>query len=230
MTMAKKYWLIAMLCLGVLLTCGTAWAMTDPCAGCHKDMSKVLPKEHPTVAAGGVAQCLACHNKGKEGAAEQNPFSTKLHTVHLSKKIDCVACHNAESGKSFGLKGDVVDWGAVKPEDVKLMQEKMNSWASSGFTDNLHARAGVDCAGCHGKKAPVSDDTVENARCLECHGPVAKLAERSANKEFPKRNPHASHYGSDIACTTCHKGHDASVVMCADCHKLWKMEIPGAAK
>jgi fumarate reductase flavoprotein subunit len=71
---------------------------------------------------------------------------------------------------------------------------------------------------------------VESERCLKCHGPVEKLAARTANKEFPKRNAHASHYGSDIACTTCHHAHEASVVMCADCHKLWKMDVPGAAQ
>ena len=109
-------------------------------------------------------------------------------------------------------------------------RQKMVTWADGPFTDHLHAKAKVDCAGCHAKPVPVSDATVENPRCLECHGPVEKLAARSANKEFPKRNPHASHYGSDIACTSCHKAHEASVVMCADCHKLWKLNIPGAAK
>ncbi len=230
MTMANKRWLIAMLCVAVLLLCGAALAANDPCANCHKDMGKVLPKEHPAVAEGGLAQCLTCHKGGTEGAAEKNPFSTKLHTIHLAKKVECAVCHNVETGKPFGLQGQITDWGTPKADDMKLMKEKMTSWADSKYTDNLHAKASVDCAGCHGKKAPVSDDTVENERCLQCHGPVAKLAERSANKEFPKRNPHASHYGSDIACTTCHKAHDASVVMCADCHKLWKLEIPGAAK
>lgn len=219
----------ALLCVALL--CGSAWAQAaDPCAACHKDWSKVLPKDHPAVEAGGVAKCLACHTTGSSGAAEKNPFSTHVHTAHLAKKMECKACHTFEAGKQFGLKGQTLSWGEPKAEDLKLMQEKMTSWMTSSHTDALHEKAKVDCAGCHGKKAPLSDDTVENDRCLQCHGPVEKLAERSANKEFPKRNPHASHYGSDIACTTCHKGHDASVVMCHDCHKLWKLEIPGAAK
>lgn len=228
MITATRNGLFAILCFSVLLLGSAARATTDPCASCHKDMAKILPKQHPAVTPGGIAQCLTCHKGGTEGAAEKNPFSTKLHAVHLDKKIECAVCHNVETGKNFGLKGDSVEWGTAHPDDVKLMKEKMASWASSKYTDNLHAKANVDCAGCHGKKAPAGDDTVENARCLECHGPVAKLAERSANKEFPKRNPHASHYGNDIACTTCHKAHEASVVMCADCHKLWKLQIPGA--
>ena len=213
--------------------CGIAWAQpTDPCLGCHKDISKALPKDHPAVPDGGLRQCLSCHKTGMSGAAESNPFSTRLHEVHTSGKLklECSACHSFEAGKQFGLIGLPSSWGAPKEDDVKLMKEKMASWADDQFTDSLHAKAGVDCAGCHGKDAPLTDSTVDNERCLQCHGPIEKLAARSANKEFPKRNPHASHYGSDIACTTCHHAHEASVVMCAECHKLWKLEIPGAAK
>jgi len=70
---------------------------------------------------------------------------------------------------------------------------------------------------------------VENQRCLECHGPMEKLAQKSAPKDFPDRNPHKSHLG-EIACTVCHKGHQASTVYCLDCHRNFKMSIPGAAK
>jgi hypothetical protein len=219
--------LIAGLCLAGVL-CGVAWAGSNPCAACHKNISKVLPKEHPAVAPGGLEQCLSCHKTGTSGAAETNAFSTRLHTAHQAKSVGCTSCHSFEAGKQFGLKGQNLSWGAPKDDDMKLMREKMADWSSSGFTDHLHAKANVDCAGCHGKSAPASDDTVENSRCLACHGPVEKLAERSANKQFPKRNPHASHYGSDIACTSCHHAHDASVVMCAQCHKLWTLNIPGA--
>ena len=129
-----------------------------------------------------------------------------------------------------GLVGLDHSWGTPGEEDFAAMKAGFGTWAASPFTDHLHAKAGVDCAGCHGKAAPVSDSTVENDRCLSCHGPAAKLAARSANAEFPKRNPHDSHLGADIACTTCHKAHAASVVYCADCHRLWKLTIPGGAR
>jgi hypothetical protein len=230
MTMAKlRFFFLTILLL--TLTCGTAMAQAaDPCQRCHKDFTKVLPKQHAEVK-GGLEQCLACHSTGQTGVAEKNAFSTSIHLQHTAKqKLECTACHTFVDGKSFGLIGQKNSWGAPKGEDLALMKKQMASWSSSSFTDNMHAKANVDCAGCHGKDVPVSDSTVENPRCLACHGPVEKLAAKSANKDFPKRNPHASHYGSDIACTTCHHAHEASVVMCADCHKLWKLEVPGAAK
>jgi hypothetical protein len=215
--------------LMLTLSCGIALAQAvDPCAGCHKDLARLLPKQHAEVKG---QQCVACHNTGQSGAAEANGFSTTIHLQHAGKqKLECTSCHTYIAGKSFGLIGGKNTWGAPKDEDLVLMKQKMASWSGSKFTDNLHAKAKVDCAGCHGKDAPVSDSTVESERCLVCHGPVEKLAAKSANKEFTKRNAHASHYGSDIACTTCHHAHEASVVMCADCHKLWKLTIPGAAQ
>ncbi len=225
----KTFHLILIPCL-ILVLCGSFYGIVDPCAACHKDMTTVLPKGHAEVK-GGLAQCISCHNTGQSGGTEKNAFSTVIHQRHAAQlKLKCTTCHEFVQGKSFGLVGTSVNWGPASKEDIELMKQKMTSWATSSFTDNLHAKAQVDCAGCHGKQLPVADTTVENPRCLACHGPVEKLAEKSANKEFPKRNPHASHYGSDIACTSCHHAHDASEVMCAGCHKLWKLNIPGTAK
>lgn len=213
----------------VSLLCGTAVAAAaDPCASCHKDYAQVLPKGHAAVE-GGFEKCIACHAIGQSGDAQPNPFSTAIHQRHaVSQKMECTVCHTVQSGTSFGLKGTDANWGPISAEDLALMKEKMTSWGTSKYTDNLHAKAKVDCAGCHGKQAPTSDATVENARCLSCHGPMEKLAEKSANAQFPKRNPHASHYGNDIACNTCHKGHDTAEVMCYQCHKQWKVgAIPG---
>lgn len=84
----------------------------------------------------------------------------------------------------------------------------------------------IDCASCHGKGSPEPDSTVENPRCLECHGPMEELAKRSEPADFPDRNPHKSHLG-DIACTVCHHEHSPSSVYCLDCHRNFKMKIPG---
>jgi hypothetical protein len=84
----------------------------------------------------------------------------------------------------------------------------------------------IDCASCHGKGIPESDSTVENQKCLECHGPMEKLAKKSEPKDFPDRNPHKSHLG-DIACTVCHHEHSPSAVYCLECHRNFKMKIPG---
>jgi len=212
-----------------LLLFGQEASKPAECSSCHKDFASVLPKSHAPVPMGGLSQCLACHKSSQSAAADH--FAVRLHLAHEGdkQKLECTNCHNQANGISFMIPPPAKN-GALKPEDVALLKQEMASWSSSQFLDALHAKAGVDCVGCHGSETPLADSTVENDRCLSCHGPIEKLAARSANKEFPKRNPHASHYGSDIACTTCHHAHEASVVMCAECHKLWKLDIPGAGK
>jgi hypothetical protein len=203
--------------------------VTDACGSCHADFTSVLPKGHAKVTQVGLAACVSCHHVGQSGAASKNAYSTRLHVAHVARqKQGCTDCHTYATKKSFGLIGLGHTWGAPGDEDLALMKGALCSWAGSKFMDHLHAKGGVDCAGCHGKTAPVSDSTVENDRCLACHGPVEKLATRSANAEFPKRNPHDSHLGNEIACTVCHHAHAASVVYCADCHRLWKLTIPGS--
>jgi hypothetical protein len=101
--------------------------------------------------------------------------------------------------------------------------------ASSGCLYSLHAKANIVCAGCHGKDLPKAGDTVENARCLECHGPADQLARKTEPKDFKDRNPHESHLGN-IACTVCHKGHAESRVYCLECHKEFDMKIKGTSQ
>jgi fumarate reductase flavoprotein subunit len=84
----------------------------------------------------------------------------------------------------------------------------------------------VSCRGCHGQKLPTIDDTVENDRCVSCHGSYEKLAEKMASPQFPKQNPHKSHL-IGLACTKCHAGHSRSQVYCLECHKNFNMKIPG---
>jgi hypothetical protein len=200
----------------------------DACISCHADFLSVLPKEHVEVKGTGLAACTACHAAGQIGEAKPNAFSTRLHLSHAGPKmhLDCTACHTFVPGKSFGLIGQSLSWGAPKADDMKAIQEIFISWTKSGYTDHLHAKAMVDCAGCHGKELPSLDTTIENSRCLACHGPMEKLASKSAPKDFPKRNPHDSHLG-DIACTVCHHAHTPSKAYCLDCHKTFKMTIPG---
>jgi len=111
---------------------------------------------------------------------------------------------------------------------MALIEKMFASWASSTFTDNLHAKAGIVCSQCHGKELPQIDDTVENGRCLACHGPMDKLAAKTEPGDFKDRNPHKSHLG-EINCTVCHHAHAESKVFCLDCHKNFEMKIQGAA-
>lgn len=201
------------------------------CVKCHADFASVLPKKHPPVKGNDLGSCIPCHKPDFSGKAQKNAFSTRMHLAHLGQKtkLDCTACHSWVPGKSFGLIGVKGSWGAPTKDDMKLVREIFESWAASGYLDNLHAKADIVCMGCHGKELPKPDSTVENSRCLECHGPLEKLAKKTEPKDFPDRNPHKSHLG-DIACTVCHKGHQPSIVYCLDCHRNFKMPIQGAAK
>jgi hypothetical protein len=76
---------------------------------------------------------------------------------------------------------------------------------------------------------PEKGDTVENDRCLACHGPMEKIVAKSTPTDFADRNPHKSHLG-EIACTVCHKAHEASVVYCLGCHRLFTMKIQGGSQ
>jgi hypothetical protein len=224
---------LALLCL-VLSPAASAKPLSSPtpsdgCAACHDDFSSVLPKGHPAANGTGLASCIRCHSMGQAGEAKKNGFSTRIHLTHVGPQLhlECVSCHSYVPGKSFGLIGQSISWGAPKDEDMAVIKEVFASWLNSSYTDHLHAKAMIDCAGCHGKDAPLLDTTVENSRCLACHGPQDQLAARSTPKDFPKRNPHDSHLG-DIACTVCHHAHAESKVYCLDCHRNFAMKIPGA--
>jgi len=202
---------------------------SDGCAACHADFSSMLPKGHPAVKGTDLSSCIDCHSIGQVGEAKKNGFSTRIHLAHVGSQLhlECVACHSYMPGKSFGLIGQSISWGAPKDEDMVVMKEEFASWVNSSYADHLHAEAMIDCAGCHGKDVPLLDTTVENSRCLACHGPQDQLAARSTPKDFPQRNPHDSHLG-EIACTVCHHAHAESKAYCLDCHRNFAMEIPGA--
>ena len=201
------------------------------CAACHADLTGVVPKGHPAVKGSDIAACLGCHKPDTSGKAAPNKVSAGLHRAHVGDagKVDCLACHTWTSGKRFGLLGQKASFGSPTKDEMEAMKKIFASWKGSGYTDSLHGKANIVCAGCHGSALAKEGDTVENSRCLACHGPMEQLAARSAPKDFPDRNPHKSHLG-EINCTVCHKGHAESKTYCLDCHRLFKMKpIPGAS-
>ncbi|MDQ5986662.1 MAG: hypothetical protein CSYNP_02392 [Syntrophus sp. SKADARSKE-3] len=199
------------------------------CKVCHAEFSSVIPKDHPPVQGSDLQSCTTCHKPDLTGPAKKNAFSARLHIAHLPPKgqADCMTCHKWVPGKSFGLIGLKESWGAPTQADMDLMKDIFKSWATSTNTDSLHAKSGIMCLQCHGKELPKADDTVDNPRCLACHGPMDKLAKKTEPKDFKDRNPHKSHLG-DIACTVCHKAHAESKVYCLGCHQKFDMKIKGA--
>jgi hypothetical protein len=166
-----------------------------------------------------------------EEAPRANRFSTRIHLAHEGPKnsLDCIACHSYVPGKSFGIIGLSNSWGAPKEDDFAAMKESLTSWAQSNHTDHQHTTAMIDCGGCHGKETPLVDTTVANSRCLSCHGPLEKLAAKTAPKDLPERNPHKSHLG-DVACTVCHHAHTNSTNYCLTCHNNFKVTIPASGQ
>jgi len=201
------------------------------CKSCHVDFSSVIPQNHPPVKGNDLTACTTCHKPGQPMTEKKNAFSTRIHKGHLPPKgnVDCLACHTWSAGKSFGLAGMKESWGKPTKEDLDLTKEIFTSWASSEYMDNLHAKASVACANCHGKELPLPDATVDNTKCLDCHGPMDQLAKKTEPADFKDRNPHKSHLG-EIACTVCHKAHGESKVYCLSCHQKFEMKIQGAGK
>jgi hypothetical protein len=212
--------------------CDRADAAAKPaavsCKTCHANFSSVIPKGHPPVKGNDLTACMSCHQPDYLGSTKKNSFATRMHLAHTPPKgkVDCLVCHKFSPEKHFGLIGKKESWGAIRREDFDLLKEIFSSWAGSEYMDNLHAMAGTTCGNCHGKDLLTLDTKVDNGRCLECHGPMEKLVQKTESKDT-NRNPHKSHL-DNLDCTICHKAHSASVVYCLTCHKNFSMKIPGA--
>ena len=135
-----------------------------------------------------------------------------------------MVCHTWNP-KQFGVTGTKVSFGVLPKDEIPAVKKAFNSWANSKHLDASHSKADIVCLACHGTTFPTTGDTVENDRCLKCHGSMDALVAKSAPKDFPDRNPHKSHLG-DIACTVCHHGHKPSKVYCLGCHGKFTMKIP----
>jgi len=224
---------VAMYALPGIALCDSENAVAKPvavsCKTCHANFSSVILKGHPPVKGNDLMTCMTCHQPDYSGNTKRNSYATRIHIAHIPPKgkVDCLVCHKFSPGKHFGLVGKKESWGTPGKEDFDLMKELFSSWAGSEYMDNLHAKVGTTCVNCHGKYLPKLDANVDNGRCLECHGPMEKLIQKTESKEFTNRNPHKSHL-DNLDCTICHKGHSASVVYCLSCHKNFDMKIPGA--
>jgi len=196
------------------------------CVSCHSEFSSLLPAKHPPVTGKDLKACASCHAPDLKFEAKPNPYSAKLHLSHLrpGNELDCLMCHTWQPGKAFGVKGAKKPFGVISQENMGEIKKIFVSWAASKYLDAHHGKKNVTCSGCH-DKLPEPGDSVENGRCLACHGDMEKLAGKTEPKDFPDRNPHKSHLGT-INCTVCHKAHGPSKTYCLDCHKNFRMKVP----
>lgn len=201
-------------------------AKQGSCVPCHGELKSVLPKNHKPVTGDTIAACVACHKPDPSGKPEPNAFSARLHRSHVKEgsKTDCMVCHRW-STKEFGIVGSKTNFGTLPKDELPALKNAFHSWANSKHLDATHGKADIVCLGCHGKGLPRTGDTVQNDRCIACHGSVDALAAKTAPKDFPDRNPHKSHLG-EIGCDVCHHGHKPSKVYCLGCHGKFTMKIP----
>lgn len=116
---------------------------------------------------------------------------------------------------------------APTPE-MRAMHERIDK-APEGVAGLHRGSKGLPCQKCHGANAaPDDNQTVENRECVACHEGYTVLAELTAKKLSNKAiNPHGSHLGPEIACTSCHQGHQESKAYCLNCHTNFSMPMPG---
>lgn len=229
----KNFWLF-FLVVGVLSLRHTVFAGSEVvaqpttlfCKNCHTEVSSLVPEGHQPIDGNEASSCMACHTSDRVDLEKKNGFSTRIHLAHLPPRenVDCFSCHSWLPGKSFGLLDGKESWGSPAEEDMDVIKEIFLSWADSSFLDNLHAKASLSCANCHGKELPKLDSTLANAKCLDCHGPIDQLAQKSEPADFKDRNPHRSHLG-EIDCTVCHKAHSESKIYCLQCHVKFAMSF-----
>jgi hypothetical protein len=232
--LGRAIWALFSLTLFVyLLAGGQALAAPQPpsCSACHRNLQSTLPQGHASVSGRDILVCLPCHGPRDPEKPESNSFGARIHRAHSrsQRKGDCLICHTWVPGKSFGLVNQKGSWGTPSRKAMDLILQTLYSWSNSSFLDSFHGKENITCGGCHGKRLPSRDDTVDNHRCLSCHGSYDKLAERTASVEFPKRNPHKSHLVA-LACTKCHKAHSESKVYCLECHQGFQMKILGGSR
>lgn len=92
------YLLIVVLAVTIpayLLQAGGPPLKEKPCAVCHKDYLKILPKSHPAVGEAAKNPCLSCHQPDK-ARNEATKFSAFIHNAHKEGgkvTLTCDACH-----------------------------------------------------------------------------------------------------------------------------------------
>ena len=205
---------------------GKAVEKHPSCSACHDDFTNILSVKHPPVKGNALRVCMKCHAVQGKDLVKPNKFEARLHLAHLKNPMnaDCLDCHTWQPGKSFGLAGTTVTYGAPSHKDMALLKKIFTSAAESDYLDARHVLKDITCAACHGKDI-VGESAVENTQCLACHGPLEKLIAKTVPKDFPDRNPHKSHLG-EISCTVCHLGHGKSKVYCLECHPKFAMNLP----
>lgn len=204
----------------------SAQATASVCQRCHES-GLPLPASHPKVKGAAISECAGCH-ASQIGQAKPYAFAAKLHRAHVNAQLDCTSCHVFKPGKQFSAATSKANLGALDVDQYERLRKAVATWADSKGLAAVHgSKLNLSCGACHQKQLiPDDNETVVNKQCVSCHGGYDKLAELSKTKLANAAiNPHGSHLGPQIACTSCHQGHVESKPYCLNCHTNFKMPI-----
>ncbi len=177
----------------------------------------------------GVNNCLTCHSKGRQVAADKclschKPVAERIarkRGVHGKVTTDCVSCHVEHAGPEAELR----------PFD----QARFDHARDGGWPiDGLHAPLAAKCASCHKGRSfltaspacvschadPHKDSL--GGECTTCHSVKTKFASALTTFDHSRTTfPLAGAHGT-TACASCHvnkqyKG--IAFASCASCHK-----------
>jgi hypothetical protein len=214
----------------------------DVCFHCHSGENDIA-KERPSHAGMKFDTCTnaGCHNFHDNRALYEDFLLKHLHEAptqtgatlpvrNYASLVATLASYPADKYPVKPLARDAQDAPATAKFDSKLHDD----WFSTA-----HAKAGVNCSGCHvdapADKEPRWSDRPDHRACARCHSAEAKgfLAgkhgmriEQGIKPMTPglARQPmKADVRDKPLVCTTCHSAHrfdtrQAAVEACMGCH------------
>jgi len=210
---------------------------TDFCAHCHQDIGKDRPS-HDGMAFN-TCNSAGCHKFHDNRALYEDFLAKHINDpVHRSKAIlparnfrEVAADWPGYPSDRFPLKPQTK---ADAPADLMQSGEAVADWLATA-----HAKAGVNCSGCHKASNETSAAWVrkpDHKACAGCHEPESKgwLAGKHGMRLAAELSPmtpgqarqsmHGKVADTTMGCTSCHAAHrfdtrKAAVEACVGCHR-----------
>ena len=185
------------------------------CGQCHST-AVPLSSGHPNVQQLTATDCSKCHANNGKGIFQ------KVHESHKGK-VPCNSCHLTNQNSVVLRQLSSGETISVSKDDFELYSELLST--DEGSASKLHLSKGLTCGSpCHKESAPQEGSTVDNDRCLSCHGSYEELAKKTQKAE-KSDNPHSSHQGK-LECSRCHAGHSKTKSYCLECHSNFNQKMP----
>lgn len=206
---------------------------TDFCYLCHKEIAK----ERPSHAGLAFDTCASagCHNFHDNRALYEDFLAKHLDEPPLREMPAVLArvqgASPVQGARARPLAASAADAPAGRAVDPAIVHD----WAATA-----HARAGVNCTGCHQVKEPATGqarwvDKPDTTECVSCHTEQAKgfTAGKHGMRLAQKLSPMTPALAripmrmeardTSLHCTTCHGAHAfdtrrAAVEACEGCH------------